>query len=138
MEPVGKDNENLDLEDILREFGGSAADDDAPAADTPAVQADPDEDVVVWDGKPVQRENKAPAMPQDTVRLDAITKTVKEQKAVSDRTITFKPVTDETIPFKPVTDQTVTFKPVKITEDEEPEYIPPQKPQKEPYSEGFA
>lgn len=135
MEPFEKDDEKLDIEDILREFGSSAEDLTAPETDISVTEEDPDADVVVWDGKPVQTEQKTPTAPQDTVRLDVITKEVKRQPAVSEQTVTFKPVTDATVTFKPVTDQTIAFKPVQEPEYEEPEYIPPQIPQKEPYSE---
>lgn len=135
MEPFEKDDEKLDIEDILREFGSSAEDLTAPETDISVTEEDLDADVVVWDGKPVQTEQKTPTAPQDTVRLDVITKEAKRQPAVSEQTVTFKPVTDATVTFKPVTDQTIAFKPVQEPEYEEPEYIPPQIPQKEPYSE---
>lgn len=134
MEQLGNDNEKLDIEDILKEFGSAAAD-DAPEADISGLEDDLDEDVVVWTGKGEERATQTTAMPRDTVRLDEITRQVKKQPPVTDQTVVFKPVADDTMVFKPVSDQTVAFTPVKEPEPEEPEYIPPQIPVKEPYSE---
>ena len=107
-------NEKLNIEDILKEFGGSAADNDIPADEIFVADDDPDEDVVVWDGKPAPRESGTPAMPQETIRLEQITKEVKQQVPVSDETVAFTPVTEQTVVFKPVTDETVAFTPVTL------------------------
>lgn len=112
MEQWEKNTGDLNLDDILKEFGSSQENADAPEA----LPVQEDEDVLVWDGKPVQREHVPPAMPQDTVRLNDITREVKKQTAVSDETIAFSPVAQE-------------------NEPEEPEFIPPQEEKTEPYSE---
>lgn len=112
MEQWEKNTGDLNLDDILKEFGSSQENADAPEA----LPVQEDEDVLVWDGKPVQREHVPPAMPQDTVRLNDITREVKKQTAVSDETIAFSPVGQE-------------------KEPEEAAFIPPQEKKTEPYSE---
>ena len=112
MEQWEKNTGDLNLDDILKEFGSSQEETDAPEA----LSQQEDEDVLVWDGKPVQREKIPPAMPQDTVRLNDITKQIRKQTAVS----------QETIPFTPVNQE---------EEQEEPAFIPPQEGKTEPYSE---
>ena len=112
MEQWEKNTGDLNLDDILKEFGSSQPEEDAPET----LSVPEDEDVLVWDGKPVQREHVPPAMPQDTVRLNEITKEVRKQTAVSDKTIAFTPVRQPEEPEQPV-------------------YIPPQEPKTEPYSD---
>ena len=112
MEQWEKNTADLNLDDILKEFGSSQENMDAPEA----LPQQEDADVLVWDGKPVQREHVPPAMPQDTVRLNEITKQVRQQTAVSEETMKFTPVGQP-------------------EEPEEPVYIPPQEPKTEPYSE---
>ena len=117
------------LEDILKEFGD----------DTPVEE----EDVLIWDGNVPEEKERTNPFPQDTVRLDEITKAVKEQNADLDQTVVFHPV-EETVAFTPVgqeaasetTDQTIAFTPVGQPEEEEapvPVYHEP--PKAEPYSE---
>ena len=122
MEQWEKNTGDLNLDDILKEFGSSQEETDAPEA---LCQLD-DEDVLVWDGKPVQRDKIPPAMPQDTVRLNDITRQVRKQTAASEETITFSPVSQETIAFTPVE---------QAEEPEEPVFVPPQEEKTEPYSE---
>ena len=112
MEQWEKNTGDLNLDDILKEFGSSRQDTDAPDA----LPMQEDEDVLVWDGKPVQREHIPPAMPQDTVRLNDITREVRKQTSVSDETIAFTPVQQKDAPQEPV-------------------FIPPEEPKTEPYSE---
>ena len=112
MEQWEQNTDDLNLDDILKEFGSSQPEEDAPEA----FPAGEDEDVLVWDGKPVQREHVPPAMPQDTVRLNEVTKEVRKQAAVSEETIKFTPV-------------------AQSEEPEQPVYIPPQETKTEPYSE---
>lgn len=114
MEQWEKDPSELNIDDILKEFGSDRPDNDA--SQEPPETDLLDEDVLVWDGKPVQREKVPPAMPQDTVRLTDITREVKKQTEIS----------DETIPFTPVSQEEAT---------QEPVYIPPEEPKTEPYSE---
>lgn len=116
MEQWKENTGDLNLEDILKEFGSSQPDEDAPETAAPVQTEDPDEDVVVWDGKPIHTEKTPPAIPGDTVRLNNITREVKKQIAVSDQTISFTPVKEEEEPPAPV-------------------YIPPQEPKTEPYSD---
>lgn len=112
MEQWEKNTGDLNLDDILKEFGSSQPEEDAPQT-LPAAE---DEDVLLWDGKTVQREHVPPAMPQDTVRLNEITKEVRKQTAVSEETMKFTPVGQP-------------------EEPEQPAYVPPQEPKTEPYSE---
>ena len=111
MENWEKDTSDLNIDDILKEFGSSQPEE---PAEVPPV--DPEEDVVVWDGKPIQRDEIPPAIPEDTVRLNDITKVIKEKMAVTDETIPFTPVGGESVP-------------------EEPVFIPPEEPKTEPYSQ---
>ena len=120
MENWEKDTSDLNIDDILKEFGSSQPEEPEELPTLPK-----DEDVLVWDGKPVHREKVPPAIPQDTVRLNDITKAVQKKTAVTDETIPFKPVSDETIAFKPVGGE---------AEPEEPVFIPPEEPKTEPYS----
>lgn len=106
MEQWKKDTSELDIDDIVKEFSGSAPDESESVED----------DVLIWDGKPARREHIPPAMPQDTVRLNEITKAVKEQTAVSDETIAFTPVGQEEEPPAPA-------------------FVAPEEPKTEPYSE---
>ena len=122
MEQWEKNTGDLNLDDILKEFGSSQPEEDAPQ--TLPVQED--EDVVVWDGKPVHREKTPPAMPQDTVRLNEVTKEVQKQCATTQETVTFTPVSGDTMPFTPVKDEKETT---------EPEFVPPEEQKAEPYSE---
>lgn len=111
MELWEKNTGDLNLDDILKEFASSQPEADAPEA----LPVQEDEDVLVWDGKPVQREHIPPAMPQDTVRLNDITREVKKQTTVTDETIAFTPVHQKDVPQEPV-------------------FIPPEAPKTEPYS----
>lgn len=106
MEQWKKDTSELDIDDIVKEFSGSAPDESESVED----------DVLIWDGKPARREHIPPAMPQDTVRLNEITKAVKEQTAVPDQTIAFTPVGQEEEPPAPA-------------------FVAPEEPKTEPYSE---
>lgn len=111
MEQWEKDASELNIDDILKEFGSSQPEE--PEQGQPEVQ---EEDMLVWDGKPVHREEIPPAMPQDTVRLNDITRAVKEQTVATEQTIAFTPVGSD-------------------PEPEEPVFIPPEEPETEPYSE---
>lgn len=100
-----KENSELNIEDILKEFGKTE-----PA---PEPQ-EPEEDILLW-GEESPKAPVSTAVPQDTVRLDDITKVIKSKTSVSEDTIAFTP----------------------IGEEEEEEYIftPPADPETEPYSE---
>ena len=80
MDDLHKNNSELELEDILREFGDVEEE----------PQQEVEEDVLVWGTEPVQRTVQAPT--QDTVRLDDITRAVRAQTQASDATIRFTPV----------------------------------------------
>ena len=114
MEQWEKNTGDLNLDDILKEFGSSQENSDAPEA----LPLQEDEDVLVWDGKPVQREHVPPAMPQDTVRLNEITREVKKQTQVTDQTIAFTPVQQQET-------------------SREPAPVPQEVPKTEPYSENW-
>ena len=117
------------LEDILKEFGGG----------TPEEE----EDVLIWDGNAPEEAERSQPFPQDTVRLDQITKAVKEQQVDLEQTIAFHAV-EETVAFTPVgktqeahvTDETVAFTPVGEPEEEEvPAQVYQEPPKAEPYSD---
>ncbi|MBE6947299.1 MAG: hypothetical protein E7454_03510 [Ruminococcaceae bacterium] len=114
-----QENPELNIEDILEEFGTHAPEEPEqlqPQEQEPAEKPEePDEDVVVWDGKPIQREQKQPAIPQDTVRIRDITRELKKHQVKSDDTIAFTPVGQE--------------------EEAPAVLIPPEEPKTEPYSE---
>lgn len=113
MEQWKKDTSELDIDDIVKEFSGDVPDEGSFEQEFGESVED---DVLVWDGKPAHREHIPPAMPQDTVRLNEITKAVKEQTAVPDQTIAFTPVGQaEELPA--------------------PVFVPPEEPKTEPYSQ---
>ena len=105
-----KENSELNIEDILKEFRN-------------APPAEPEEDVRIWGEEPAETPvNKE--VPRDTVRLDEITRVIKSKTAVSEDTIAFTPVGQEeeeeyvfTPPAEPET--------VPYSEDWEPEFEQP-------------
>ncbi len=77
------------LEDILKEFGRG--------------EAGREEDVQIWDGKVPENAGQARAFPQDTVRLEDVTREAKTQDPGLDQTIVFdKADLDQTVAFAPV------------------------------------
>lgn len=133
--------DSFSLEDILKEFG----DPDHPF--------EPEEDVLIWDGTIPDTERVSNAFPSDTIRMDEITRKIREildapeVSPVSDQTVRFTPVSDEapdapaleqTVRFAPVSDQTVRFTPVG-GEEEPPKPLiyksEDEPPKAEPYSE---
>ena len=71
------------LEDILKEFGDES------------IQPQEQEDVLIWDGSVPENVGSESPFPQDTVRLDEITKVVRQQSADLDQTMAFAPVGQE-------------------------------------------
>ena len=71
------------LEDILKEFGDES------------IQPQEQEDVLIWDGSVPENVGSESPFPQDTVRLDEITKVVRQQSADLDQTMAFTPVGQE-------------------------------------------
>ena len=122
MEQWEKNTGDLNIDDILKEFGSSQQEENAPQT----LPAQDDEDVLVWDGKPVRREKTPPAIPQDTVRLNEITKEVRKQQPTTQQTVAFTPVSGDTMPFKPVESN---------SQPQEPAFVPPQEEKAEPYSD---
>lgn len=120
MDEKEKDLQEFSLEDILKEFSTLEESDD------PAIL---EEDVRVWDGKPDPDAAKQPA--QDTVRLDEITKAVRQQQETTEETIRLAPVEPAA---EPVSDDTVRFAPAGEETNEEPFIIPVPEEQVEPYS----
>jgi len=72
------------LEDILKEFG-----DGIPQPE------EQEEEVLIWDGSAPENGSSEKPFPQDTVRLDEITKAVREQSADLEQTMAFTPVGQE-------------------------------------------
>lgn len=112
-----RNTDELNLEDIMREFGGS----EAPAED----------DVQIWGEEP-QSKPAAPSAPQETVPFAPVN--------APEDTVPFKPVgaPEDTVPFKPVgaSEDTVPFTPVQPAE-ELPLIVPDEDemPKAEPFSE---
>ena len=113
------------LEDILKEFGGFEDSGEIPA------ELEEDDDVRVWNGM-VSPAATQQAAAGDTVRLNDITKQVKQLDAASQETVRFAPVgqeDEEVPPVMPVQEEKVE----PFSEEWEPEYeqpiadyIPPQ------------
>ena len=109
MEEKEKQFDDFDLDDILKEF----------AADIQESEED-SEDILIWDGVLSPKTQSAPKAVSDTVRLDEITKAVKQQeKSVTDDTVAFTPVGEESA------QEDVFYPPV------------PEQPSVEPYSEAW-
>ena len=109
MDDRKKERTEFDLEDILKEF----ADEPRETSEQPWE----DEDILIWEGVMPESFPQDPAMPQDTVRLDEITKAVRQQEeSPLEQTIAFTPVGGE-------------------EEEQEPVIIAPEEPPVEPYSE---
>ncbi len=120
-EPVAPEKLDFSLEDILKEFGTGE-------------EVTPEADVQIWNGE--IPEPKEPAqVPSDTVRLEEITKAVRQQEEISQDTVQLPPVTEETVQFAPISDDTVKFTPVAQEEPEEVPFVPPVVEKAEPYSE---
>ena len=107
---------DFDLDDILKEFGGTPED----------VS---DEDVRIWEGFAEEAEQE-PAVSSDTVPLEEIQRAVRQMQEPS--------ATEQTLRFTPPdTQDTVRFTPVG---QEPPVYVPPVVPPQqkvEPYSEDW-
>ena len=134
MDEMHKDNPKLKLEDILREFGDfeetsqqteedillwepeseQMSDEDILLYD-PDAPKEPEEDILIWgrEAEYVPAHTQAPS--SDTVRLDDITRAVKEQTQTTESTIRFTPVGGE--------------------DEDAPMIILPPEPETEPYSE---
>ena len=126
-----------DLEELLREFGDAPEEEPPVEAEEPelpeeiqeeeiveepeASPEEPEEDVRIWGEEAPEAPAEMPEIAevsQDTIRMDDITRGVKEQTSATDATIAFTPVGGDL-----------------EYELDEP-YIPPvQEPTTEPYSE---
>lgn len=78
----------FNLEEILKEFG---------IMDEPRNDAEPEENVQIWDGKTPPPQKLETAVPADTIRMDEITGAIRqmETQAVSEQTQRFEPVDGE-------------------------------------------
>ncbi len=101
------------LEDILKEFG---------EGELPEQEQ---EDVLIWDGNIPENTAHENPFPQDTVRLDEITKTVKEQNVEQDQTMAFTPVGQAEPEEAPVHTYHEPVKAEPYSETWEPEYEQP-------------
>ena len=100
-------NEQLDLENILGEYGDfKPVEEEIPAQD---------EDVRVWDGTPGQ---PAETVSGDTVRLPNLSKATHRKVKTTDHTVSFTPVGGDAVRQAPV-------------------YTYVEPPKKEPYSQGW-
>ncbi len=120
-----KDQQNLELEDILKEFGTQPAADDLedilkefgedPAAEGKPAQPLPEQ-------PPVEQAPEEPAqVTGDTIRLDAIQKAV-EHIPVTQDTVVFAPLSQDTAPFEPVE---APVEDVPLPEEWDTDYEPP-------------
>jgi len=97
------------LEDILKEF-----------APDPSKPFEPEEDVLIWDGTTPSATDRSPAFASDTIRMDEITRAVRE------------------LSEQPDSEQTVRFTPIGGAEEEPAPLIyqpAEQPPRAEPYSQ---
>lgn len=105
--------QDFSLEDILKEFGHP----DAPDGG--------EEDVRIWDGNVPEAPQSEGTVPEDTVRLDEITRAVKKLEMDPDATVRFTPVnaaqTEEPAPVFPAAEE----KAEPFSDDWEPEYEQP-------------
>ena len=105
--------EEFSLEDILKEFSDAAGEHS-------------DEDIRIWDGN-IPEPSQEPAVPGDTVRLDQITRAVKqleEEKPAVEETVRFTPVGgEEELPAPPPVQEEEKVEP--FSEGWEPEYEQP-------------
>jgi len=107
MDEKEKDQSEFSLEDILKEFGNLE-----DTGETPELE---EEDIRLWGQEDSTEPPKQTAV-QDTVRLDDITKQVKQLQEASQETVRFTPVGEE-------------------PEEEEPPVMPVQEEKVEPYSQ---
>ena len=112
-----------DLEELLREFGDTPEEEQPEEKPEEGLTEDLDEDIRLWGEELPAPEPEAaeeqPEVTQQTVRLEDVTRAVKEAVAVDDATIAFTPVGGD----------------LEYDLEEEP-YVPPvQEPETEPYSE---
>jgi hypothetical protein len=125
----GQPQDEFNLEDLLKEFGGAPG--DVPPEDIP----EDDEDIRIWNGIFPEKKEET-QLPGDTVRLDAVVQAVREAEKPtddSDMTIRFTPMGEvEEPPFTPVVTPPEE-KAEPFTDDWEPDYeepisdyIPPQ------------
>ena len=132
-------NPEFSLEDILLEFG-------EPRAEQP----EPEEDILIWNGKMPEKSKNEPAVPSDTLRLDEITRAIRQQleEPTPEQTQRFGPVAEETIRFAPVPEETVPVEddlgqtrrfdiPESEPVDAGPDVLIPEEPRAEPYSESW-
>ena len=123
MDEKEKELSEFSLEDILKEFGSFEDTEDTPELD---------EDIRLWDEEGSQESKPQPPV-QDTVRLDDITKQVKQMEAASQETVRFTPVGEEAEEEVPPVKLQQEEKVEPFSEQWEPEYeqpiadyIPPQ------------
>lgn len=137
MNEQDKNDFQWDLEELLREFGdhpeeveNSKETEATVEPEMPDEAAEPGEDILIWEGSRSQEEIPAEAVEeipeatpvsQDTVRLDSVTRAVKQAVSASDDTIAFTPVGGD----------------LEYELDEEPYILPVQEPETEPYSEDW-
>lgn len=123
MDEQEKELSELNIEDILKEFGDFDIQEESSEENfladfgTYEDSVKPqEEDVKLWD-EDTEENSEVQQVPQDTVRLDDITKVIKEQAAVTEETIAFTPVGGD------------------FYDDDVPVFVPPTEPETEPYSE---
>ncbi len=114
MDEQEKNPSEFSLDEIMKEF--------APSKDQP--QQPVEEDVRLWDG--TIPDTPLPQLPaEDTVRLDEITKAVKQATAASQETLRFAPVEEEQQEEEPFVMPVQEEKVEPFSEEWEPEYEQP-------------
>ena len=123
MDEQEKEFSELNIEDILKEFGDFGPQEETSEENfladfgTYEDSHQPQEDEIkLWE-EDAEESADVQQVPQDTLRLDDITKVIKEQAPVSEETIAFTPVGGD------------------FDYDDAPVFVPPAEPETEPYSE---
>ena len=106
----GLPQDEFDLDDLMKEFGGTS-DDDVP------VDVD-DEDIRIWNGEILEQPQTQ--IPGDTVRLDSVVDAIREVEASADDS-----------------DVTIRFTPVGQPEDVAPPVMPEPEKKAEPFSKDW-
>ena len=123
MDEQEKEFSELNIEDILKEFGDFGPQEETQEENFLAdfgtyedSHQPQEEDIKLWD-EDTEESADVQQVSQDTLRLDDITKVIKEQTAVTEETIAFTPVGGD------------------FDYDDAPAFVPPAEPETEPYSE---
>lgn len=140
-----QDFEGLDLEDILKEFGSTPAEGPLPADEAEAAHSmggldellaseepagpEPEEVPVESAAEAPRPEPETPAVPQDTIRLDDISKAVAESTKKGDAGDTIRL---DALPLDEGPEEDPEEIPEELPEEPAPEEPAPEEPEQEP------